>query len=69
VVKVVGTSSRKHYPARVDVVDDAEFECVFLPKVSSKIHAEDVLFLPNSQDQPKFTRDYIMDKLPKLKAV
>ena len=39
VVKVAGRSSSKHYITRVDVVDDDEFEGVFLQKVASKVNA------------------------------
>ena len=62
--KVAGQSSSKHYIARVDVVDDDEYEDVFLQKVAIKVKDEDVSFLPYSQDQASFTRDDIIHKLP-----
>jgi len=52
----------------VDVVDNDEFEGVFLQKVASKVNAEDVSFLPNSQEQASFNRDDIIHKLPKPKT-
>ena len=66
--KVAGKSSHEHYVARVDVIDADELEGVFLQTVASKVNAEDVSFLPNSQDQASYTGDDIIHKLPKPKT-
>ena len=45
-VKIRGTDQAKHFIARVDVIDGKEYEGIFMRRLSGKVQAESITFVP-----------------------
>ncbi|CAM1295476.1 Uncharacterised protein r2_g465 [Pycnogonum litorale] len=70
VVKVCGKSRIVNYIARIDAMEDGEYEGVFLKKVSGRVGSEDdLVFIPNESDDASFLKEDIICKLPSPKVV
>ena len=63
-VKIQGTDQAKHFIARVDVIVGKEYEGIFLPRLSGKVQAESITFVPDEEDAALFSVDDIVHKLP-----
>jgi hypothetical protein len=57
VVKVKGKLRTVNYIARVDVVDNDDFERVSLKKVPGKVDSQETSFIPNSDDEAFFFKE------------
>ena len=67
VASVKGKKSSLNSIVRIDVVDDAGFEGIFLKKISKKPMGQTV-FVANEKDKTVFTQDDVIKKLlpPKI---
>ena len=63
-VKIQRTDRAQHFIARVDVIDDKEYEGIFLRRLSGKVQAESITFVPDEEDAAFFSVDDIVHKLP-----
>ena len=70
VVKVSGRSSTKNFIARIDVIEEDEFEGFFLKRIASKTGSmKDATFFPDLEDEAAFFKNDIVAKLPEPKSV
>ena len=65
VVNVTGKLRTANYIALVDVVDNNDFEGVFLMNIPGKVNSDKLTsFIPNLDDEAFFSREDIICKLP-----
>ena len=64
IVKVSGKSRFQNFIARVDIIDDIEYECVFLKKGPAKDLNDKPYFIINENDEASFMKEDIIVKLP-----
>ena len=63
IVRVQGKSRAVNYIARIDAIDDIEYEGVFLKKVHGK-NQENQIFIIDEEDEALFMKEDIVTKLP-----
>ena len=63
-VKVTGKARVVRYIARIDEVNDGEYECVFLHKIPSCLKDDCISFTINEKDDASLFASDIVFKLP-----